>query len=135
MHESAEDAARREFLEETGIVLKSCASCCSSGKLDIFTNSNCSCEVGNDQPISLKFLEGSGADIKNGKKIHAFVCNGHGEEVFVGSNVIEDGFRKGQPENSNGRYISIKEALHERGGVVHKNQRRLIEIYASQLKK
>lgn len=92
-----EAGARREFKEETGI--------------DVST-------------IPLKYLEGSG-EIKNGKKIHAFIGDGNGTEQYVSSNLITKGFRAGEPENSGGRYFTIKEALK----VVHKNQLSLIKMY------
>lgn len=187
--ESLETAARREFLEETGIVLSACVSCSrgetrsvtqrkrsvdekdaaekeedvllseqgdgssgargareedrvdhggdsgSSGKIEDIsqataTNSSCDC-THQRTPISLAYLVGSGEDIRGGKKIHAFVCNGHGEETYLCSNLIDRGFRKGLPENCAGRYMSIEDALHKNGGLVHKNQRKLIEIYAA----
>ena len=130
--ESLETAARREFLEETGISLLSCTTCQEEeNNLTIIgTNSSCDCTKGRSA-ATMTYLEGSGNSIRGGKKIHAFVCNGNGEEVFISSNLIDKGFRKGQPENSGGRYMSIDEALHREGGVVHKNQRKLIELYES----
>lgn len=97
--EALEAAARREFEEETGIAL--------------------------DPTKPLTFLRGSGDAIKGGKKIHAFLCEGDGTEVYVGSNLIESGFRAGQPENCAGRYMTIDEAKRR----VHKNQLKLIELY------
>lgn len=142
--ESLEAAARREFNEETGIELLTCDCCCSQTTLTLNkaqrsmssdydgcdTNSSCDC-TDHRTPVTLTYLEGSGDAITGGKKIHAFVCNGHGGEIYVGSNLIDRGFRKGLPENCAGRYVSIAEALHTGGGVVHKNQRKLIEVYAS----
>jgi 8-oxo-dGTP pyrophosphatase MutT (NUDIX family) len=97
--ESLETAARREFIEETGITL--------------------------DPARPLKFLRGSGDAIKGGKKIHAFLYEGEGSEVYLGSNIIESGFRAGQPENCAGRFMTIEEAKR----CVHKNQLKLIELY------
>jgi hypothetical protein len=77
----------------------------------------------------LKYLEGSGT-IKGGKKIHAYMCAGDGTEVYIGSNLITSDFRKGLPENCAGRYMTLEQALSG----VHKNQRKLIELYASSTK-
>ena len=79
--ESLEVAARREFLEETGIAI--------------------------DSPI--EYLPGSG-DINGGKKIHAFVSKGDGSERFISSNLITSRFRFGLPENAGGRYFSVQDA-------------------------
>lgn len=138
--ESLESAARREFFEETGIVLShnpigssessflESAADSSGPKCDRKGERDSSAGVSGAQ---LTYLPGSGESIRGGKKIHAFVCNGQGNEVFVGSNLITAGYRTGLPENSAGRYVSIDEALHRGGGGVHKNQRRLLEIYAA----
>jgi len=98
--ETLQEAARREFREETGM------------------------EVTSD----LSYLEGSG-QIKGGKKIHAFVCEGDGSEKFISSNLITSRFRFGQPENSGGRYVSYDEA----GKLVHKNQKKLLDLYIASL--
>ncbi len=83
-NETMEEAARREFKEETGIDVSS---------------------------LALRYLNGS-AGVKNGKKIHAFVGFGSGSETFISSNLIPEGsFRGGLPENSGGRYFTIEEAL------------------------
>jgi predicted NUDIX family NTP pyrophosphohydrolase len=79
--ETLEEAARREFREETGLEV--------SG------------------PV--KYLEGSG-DVKGGKKVHAFVYEGDGSEKFKSSNLITSSFRFGQPENAGGRYLTLEEA-------------------------
>lgn len=92
-----EDGAKREFEEETGISLDGC---------------------------DLKYLQRSG-DITGGKKIHAYLCEGTGEEKYICSNIITSGFRCGQPENEEGRYFNIAEALQ----VVHANQKKLIELF------
>jgi 8-oxo-dGTP pyrophosphatase MutT (NUDIX family) len=80
--ETTEEAARREFSEETGIDVSS---------------------------IPLVYLEGS-SSIKGGKKINAFIGIGDGTETFVSCNLITEGFRAGKPENSGGRYFSLAEA-------------------------
>ena len=76
---------------------------------------------------SLVFLEGSGGSLKGSgvKKIHAFLYQGKGTEQYVTSNIIESGFRKGQPENQTGRYIDLKEVEN----LVHKNQKALFQLY------
>ena len=81
-----------------------------------------------DRPESLVYLEGSG-DVKTGKKIHAFIYEGDGTEKYISSNIIEDGYRKGLPENQGGRYFDVEEALT----VVHKNQLSLLELYVDTL--
>lgn len=96
--ESLLQAAIREFEEETGI------------------------EVSN--PNKLQYLEGSG-DIQNGKPIHAFIMQGDGTESFVSSNIIETGFRKGLPENQEGQWFTLDEALTK----CHKNQLALLHLY------
>jgi hypothetical protein len=95
------------------------------------TNSCCDKCTDARVPISLAHLPGSGDSIRGGKKIYAFVCSGHGGETFTSCNLIDRGFRKGLPENSAGRYVSVEEALYRDGGVVHKNQRKLIEAYVA----
>lgn len=82
LDETAEEAARREFHEETGIDVSS---------------------------IPLEYLKGS-ADIKGGKIIYAFMGTGNGTEKYISSNIITDGFRAGKPENSGGGYFTIEEA-------------------------
>jgi 8-oxo-dGTP pyrophosphatase MutT (NUDIX family) len=99
--ESLRDGALREFQEETGITLP-------AGAL-------------------LEYIEESATIHGNGQKtVHAFLYEGTGEEGYQGSNLIESGFRKGQPENCDGRYFEIEEA--ER--IIHRNQRELLRIYA-----
>lgn len=100
--ENMEECARREFQEETGIDMTS---------------------------IPLVYLEGS-ADINGGKKIHAFIGTGDGSERFIHSNLITEGFRVGQPENSCGRYFPLDEAAL----VVHKNQAKLLQLYKDAIK-
>ncbi len=95
--ETLEEAARREFYEETGIAP--------------------------DRITELTYLDGCTA--VKGKKIHTFICEGDGTEQYVKSNLIESGFRAGQPENSAGRYLTLDEA----GRLVHKNQKQLFELY------
>ena len=76
----------------------------------------------------LQYLKGSG-ELKGGKKIHAFVYKGKGTEKFISSNLITSSFRFGQPENIGGRYFPLEDALE----VVHKNQRKLLDLYAQSL--
>ncbi|CAM9400630.1 unnamed protein product, partial [Ectocarpus fasciculatus] len=95
--ESPEEAARREFEEETGIDVSA---------------------------LPLEYLNGS-ADIKGGKKIHAFIGSGDGTETYIGSNIIQEGFRAGQPENCSGGYFTLDEASR----LVHKNQARMLQLY------
>ena len=96
--ETPEEAARREFEEETGLRL----------------------------PVGpLQYLPGSGSLRGDCKAVHTYLADGHGTEVYVSSNPICSGFRKGLPENSGGRYFSLTEALR----VCHKNQVRLLELY------
>ena len=97
--ESLEAAARREFSEETGIDISE---------------------------LDLEYLDGS-ASIRNGKKIHTFIGRGDGTEKFIESNLILEGFRAGQPENSSGRYFKLKEAAE----VIHKNQANLLKSIVS----
>jgi 8-oxo-dGTP pyrophosphatase MutT (NUDIX family) len=99
--ESLREGALREFQEETGISLP-------PGAL-------------------LEYVEESGRIHGNGQKtVHAFLYEGTGEERYRGSNLIESGFRKGQQENCDGRYLEIEEA--ER--LIHRNQRELLRLYA-----
>ena len=105
--ESEFEAAWREFGEETGIVL-------STG-------------------IAVRYLEGSrelkGAGVK---KIAAFVASStDGSEAYISSNLIESGFRRGQPENSGGKWMTVSEAE----GCIHKNQAKLLALYASHLRR
>lgn len=96
--ETLEQAARREFHEETGMQLPT--------------------------SFVLEYLKGSG-DIKGGKKIHTFMHEGDGTEKFISSNLITSSFRFGQPENSGGRYLTLEEASL----LVHKNQKKLLDLY------
>ena len=101
--ESPEEAARREFKEETGIDVSE---------------------------VPLEYLNGS-ADIKGGKKIHAFIGTGDGTEVYLGSNIILEGFRAGKPENCGGGYYTLAEATK----LVHKNQAKLLKLYKDSVDK
>jgi 8-oxo-dGTP pyrophosphatase MutT (NUDIX family) len=100
--EDIKQAAIREFEEETGLTI--------------------------DHPDRLVYLQGSG-DVKQGKKINAFIYEGDGTEKYISSNIIADGYRKGLPENQDGRYFDIEEAAK----VVHKNQISLLELYVDSL--
>ena len=75
----------------------------------------------------MSYLVGSRNVSGNGtKKIAAFI--GHssdGSEVYICSNLIESGFRMGQPENSDGKWFTLDEAGH----VIHKNQQKLLTLY------
>ncbi len=63
---------------------------------------------------------------KGQKTVHTFIYEGTGEEIYITSNVIESGFRRGMTENCEGRYIEIEEALR----LIHKNQQTLLNLYA-----
>jgi 8-oxo-dGTP pyrophosphatase MutT (NUDIX family) len=98
--ESLRDGALREFREETGIQIPSSAL--------------------------LEYMEESGQIQGHGQKtIHIFLYEGTGSETYQGSNLIEEGFRKGLPENCEGRYFEIEEALR----VIHRNQKTLLQLY------
>ena len=77
----------------------------------------------------LVFLPGSD-EIKGGKKIHTFLYCGNGDEKFISSNLITTPFRFGLPENSGGKYVSL-----DKLDVIHKNQRKLFELYKAYTKK
>ena len=68
--EDLEEAARREFFEETGVELLGCRNCQSDVTDVSLTNSCCTCSSGR-VPLYAKYLNGSGDDIRGGKKIHA----------------------------------------------------------------
>ena len=76
--EDCESAARREFIEETGIILP------MNTKLEYLPGS--------------AVLQGKGV-----KKIAAYMLEGNGDEKFISSNLIDTGFRKGLPENADGK--------------------------------
>ena len=84
--ESSEDAARREFEEETGL--------------------ECPAEL---EPLG-------SVRMKSGKTVHGFLAIGTGNEKFVGSNEFEMEWPKGSgnvqkfPENEDGRWFDTGEA-------------------------
>ena len=83
--ETPEEAAVREFREETGIKLTSGTNfLCMSGY--------------------------TGTHRYPGKDVHVFVSEGTGEEEFISCNEIDYGELKGQPENDQGRWFSLDEA-------------------------
>ena len=97
--ETPDEAALREFREETGIKIKS--------------------------QLSFLCMSGYGATNRYpGKDIHVYITNGDGSERFISCNNIDYGPNKGLPENDDGQWFHLSEAKE----IVMKSQQSMIDL-------